>query len=63
MINFITKWAGVFFCLAGYICSFIALTLCAIIAPSWGASLMMIAIIIFISGQFIDLLIDELNEK
>ena len=60
MINFITKWAGVIFCLAGYICSFIALTFCAMVTPSWGVTLMMIAIIIFITGQFYNILINNL---
>ena len=62
MFNLIIKFAGIFFCLAGYTVCFTALTMVAITTPSWGASLMMIAIIIFISGQFIDLLIDELKE-
>jgi hypothetical protein len=62
MINFITKCAGIFFCLAGYICVFVVLAQCAIIVPSWGATLMMIASIISITGQFFDLLIEELEK-
>tara|TARA_R110000824_G_scaffold244362_2_gene433106 strand:+ start:11329 stop:11520 length:192 start_codon:yes stop_codon:yes gene_type:complete len=62
MINYIIQFISIFFCLAGYTVCFSALTLVAITTPSWGASLMMVAIIIFISGQFIDVLIDELNK-
>jgi hypothetical protein len=34
----------------------------AIVVPSTGATLMMVAVIIFMTGQFIDLLIAELKE-
>tara|TARA_R110002074_G_scaffold326317_1_gene496627 strand:+ start:31 stop:216 length:186 start_codon:yes stop_codon:yes gene_type:complete len=61
MMNFIIKWSGLLFCFAGFICSITALTLCAITTPSWGATLMMVAIIIFVTGQFADLLFEELK--
>ena len=62
MINFICKYAGVFFCLAAYICCLPVMIITAIVVPSTGATIMMVAIIIFITGQFIDLLIAELKE-
>jgi len=62
MINFICKYAGVFFCLAAYICCLPVMIITAIVVPSTGATLMMVAVIIFMTGQFIDLLIAELKE-
>ena len=62
MINFICKYAGVFFCLAAYICCLPVMIITAIVVPSTGATIMMVAIIIFMTGQFIDLLIAELKE-
>ena len=62
MFNFICKYAGVFFCLAAYICCLPIMVLTAIVVPSTGATLMMVAVIIFMTSQFIDLLIAELKE-
>tara|TARA_R110002020_G_scaffold366030_4_gene578135 strand:+ start:104 stop:295 length:192 start_codon:yes stop_codon:yes gene_type:complete len=62
MINFICKYAGIFFCLAAYICTLPVMIITAIVVPSVGATLMMVAVIIFMTGQFIDLLIAELKE-
>ena len=62
MFNFICKYAGVFFCLAAYICCLPVMIITAIVVPSVGATIMMVAIIIFMTSQFIDLLIAELKE-
>ena len=61
-IDFITKYAGVFFCLAGYICLLPILIITAIVVPSTGATIIITAMIIFFTGQFADLLIEEIKE-
>lgn len=62
MINFICKYAGIFFCLAGYICFLPILIITAIVVPSTGATIIITAMIIFFTGQFVDLIIEEIKE-
>ena len=62
IIDFICKYAGIFFCLAAYICCLPVMIITAIVVPSTGATIMVVAMIFFITGQFADLLIAELKE-
>jgi hypothetical protein len=58
-IDFITKYAGVFFVSAGFSISLGVMLFTALLAPNIISSFILLAMILFIKGQFIVLLIEE----
>ena len=61
MINFIIRYSGLFFALAGYVVCFASLLLTAIVVPSKIAAGIIIAGLIFITYEFSKLILTELK--
>lgn len=61
MFNFITKYSGLFFVLAGYVVCFVSLLLTAIVVPSKIAAGIIIVGLIFITYEWSKLILSELE--